>query len=411
MQYGLIGETLGHSYSARLHALLGDAAYELRPVRRDELDAFLKARDFQGLNVTIPYKRDVIPYCAELGETARAVGSVNTLVKRADGSLFGDNTDAYGFMKMAEKARISFAGKKVLVLGSGGTSLTACYAVRAAGGEPVVISRHGADDYDHLERHMDAAVIVNATPVGMYPNPAASPVDLTRFSRLEGVLDVVYNPLRTRLLQQAEALQIPCAGGLTMLVWQAVRARELFDGHAVDTDAALATETALRREVSNLVLVGMPGCGKTTVGKRCAKQLGLPFTDVDAEIVRKAGKPVPQIFAEDGETAFRALEAQAIAELCGKGGQVISTGGGAVLSAENRANLRMNGVVARLMRPLERLKTEGRPLSSNPDALRRMERDRSPLYRETADFSVLNDRTLSDCVRRVLEGYDEALRN
>ena len=411
MQYGLIGETLGHSYSARLHALLGDAAYELHPVARDELDAFLKVRNFKGLNVTIPYKRDVIPYCAELGETARAVGSVNTLVKRADGSLLGDNTDAYGFMKMAEKAHISFAGKKVLVLGSGGTSLTACYAVRAAGGEPVVISRHGTDNYDHLDRHRNAAAIVNATPVGMYPNPAASPVDLTRFPRLEGVLDVVYNPLRTRLLQQAEALKIPCAGGLTMLVWQAVRARELFDGHAVDPDTVQTAEVTLKREVCNLVLVGMPGCGKTTIGKRCAKQLGLPFTDVDAEIVRRAGKPVPQIFAEEGEAVFRALETQVIAEFCNRGGQVISTGGGAVLSAENRANLRMNGVVARLMRPLERLKTEGRPLSAGLETLRRMERDRAPYYCDTADYTVMNDRTLSDCVRRVLEGYDEALRN
>jgi len=410
MRYGLIGKTLGHSYSARLHALLGDESYVLRSVAEEELAAFLTAQEFDGLNVTIPYKQTVIPFCAALSPTATAVGSVNTLVKRPDGTLYGDNTDVYGFAKMAEDAGITFAGKKVLVLGSGGTSLTACHVVCGAGGAPVVISRRGENDYEHLSRHADAEILINATPVGMYPNATAAPVDLSLFPKLTGVLDVIYNPLRTRLLLQAEALNIPHAGGLTMLLWQAARARELFDGKPVPAETALRALAALKREKSNLVLVGMPGCGKTIVGKRIARLMKLPFTDLDAEITTRAGKPIPQIFAEDGEAAFRALEAGVIAQYGAAGGRVLATGGGAVVNAENRANLRMNGVVARLTRPLDKLKTEGRPLSTGMDALIRMEREREPLYAAAADFTVENNGALIDCVNAVLEGYDEALR-
>lgn len=411
MRYGLIGEKLGHSHSPRLHALLGDSEYSLMPIPREALDAFLTKRDFNGLNVTIPYKRDVIPYCAALGETAKRIGSVNTLVKRADGTLFGDNTDAFGFAKMAEEAGINFKGKKTIVLGSGGTSLTACYVINEAGGEPVVVSRGGENDYCHLDRHTNAAIVVNATPVGMYPNVDASPVDLRLFQKLEGVLDVVYNPLRTRLLQQAEALGIPCAGGLTMLVWQAVRAREMFDGKPVPMEIANTAEITLRREVSNLVIIGMPGSGKTVVGTRCAKALGRTLIDTDVEIVKRAGKAVPQIFGEDGEAAFRALEAEVIAEYGKKCGFVLSTGGGAILREENRQNLRMNSVVVRMMRPLEQLTMEGRPLSKGLEQLRHMEKERAPYYRECADYTVMNDHAIADCVQKVLEGYDEALRN
>lgn len=411
MRYGLIGETLKHSHSPRLHALLGDPEYTLMPLPREALDALLTERAFDGLNVTIPYKRDVLAWCAELGDTAKRIGSVNTLVKRADGSLFGDNTDAFGFAKMAERVGIRFAGRKVLVLGSGGTSLTACDVVAQAGGEAVVISRHGENNYECLKRHADADVLVNATPVGMYPNGEGAPVDLRDFPGLTGVLDVVYNPLRTRLLQQAEELKIPHMGGLPMLVWQAVRARELFDGRTVAEETALAVETTLRREVSHLVLIGMPGCGKTVIGRRCAQALKRPFVDTDAEIVRRAGKSIPQIFAEEGEAAFRALEAQIIAELGKSSGSVISTGGGAVLQAENRRNLRMNGIVIQLARPVEKLKTDGRPLSKGPEELRRMEHERAPFYLQAADRTVQNNRTVADCVRKVLEEYNEALRD
>ena len=409
MRYGLIGEKLGHSHSPRLHALLGDEGYAPMPIARDALDAFLTAREFDGLNITIPYKRDVIPYCAELSDTAREIGSVNTIVKRKDGLLFGDNTDAFGFAKMAESAGICFRGQKALVLGSGGTSLTACHVIRAEGGEAVVISRGGVDDYGHLDRHGDATIVVNATPVGMYPNVDASPVDLARFPKLCGVLDVVYNPLRTRLLLQAETLGIPHAGGLTMLVWQAVRARELFDDRLITNEHARAAGRILRREVSNLVLVGMPGSGKTVIGVRCAKALNRLLIDTDQEVVKRAGKTISQIFETEGEDAFRAMEAEVIAEFGKRSGLVLSTGGGAVLREENRQNLKMNGVVVRLMRPLEKLTMNGRPLSKGRDALRHMEKERAPFYRDSADVTVMNDRAIADCVHKVLEGYDEAL--
>ena len=409
MRYGLLGEKLSHSHSPRLHALLGDAEYALCPLPPEALPGFLTAREFDGLNVTIPYKRTVMPYCAELGETALAVGSVNTLVKKPDGSLLGENTDAYGFAKMAEAARVSFSGRKVLVLGSGGTSLTAFYVIRQAGGTPVVISRGGETTYAQLDEHADAQVIVNATPVGMYPQVEASPVDLRRFPALQGVLDAVYNPLRTRLLQQAESLGIAHGSGLAMLVWQAVRARELFDGRPVPPDKALAAERELRMRVSNLVLVGMPGCGKTTLGRRCASALGYAHVDTDAEIVRRAGKPIPQIFAEDGEPALRTLEAEVIAEFGMKSGQVISTGGGAVLREENRFHLRLNGVVVWITRPIALLQTGGRPLSQRPGALETLEQTRKPLYRACADYTVANECSPAESVRAILEGFHENL--
>ena len=411
MRYGLIGERLGHSHSPRLHALLGDESYALTPIARDALNAFMLAGDFAGVNVTIPYKRAVIPYCAELSQTARQVGSVNTVVKRADGTLYGDNTDAFGFAKMAERAKISFREHKTLVLGSGGTSLTACYVIREAGGEAVVISRSGEINYSQMDQHLDAQIIVNATPVGMYPSVDDSPVDLSRFHSLIGVMDVVYNPMRTRLLQQAAQLGIPHVGGLTMLVWQAVRAREIFDGRSIDPEMAAKVEDVLRHDVNNLVLVGMPGCGKTTVGKLCAKALGLQFVDIDAEIVHRVGKPIPQIFSEDGEAVFRALESEMI-QACGKrSGQVLATGGGATLREENRMNLRMNSVVVRLTRRLENLSMQGRPLSQGLEALRKMEIARTPLYETCADLTVANDSTVAECVQKVLEGFHEAIRD
>ncbi|NLI21501.1 MAG: shikimate kinase [Clostridiales bacterium] len=402
MRYGLIGEKLGHSYSPRLHALLGDGGYELRPLPREELNAFLTAGDFLGLNVTIPYKQAVATCCAALSDTARSTGSVNTVVRRADGTLYGDNTDAFGFSKMAEEAGIGFAGRKALVLGSGGTGKTACHVIREAGGEPVLISRGGQQTYADIDRHADAEILVNATPVGMFPQVEGVALHPERLPRLQSALDVIYNPLRTRFLQEAEAMGARCAGGLSMLVWQAARARELFDGRAVDPETVRAAESTLRREITNLVIVGMPGSGKTSVGKRCAAAMNRPFFDTDDEIERRAGKPIPRIFAEDGEAVFRALETEVIAALGLGRGQVIATGGGAVLRPENRLNLRMNGRVVYLTRPLERLATHGRPLSSGPEALRRMEQERASLYRACADATVANESTLDDCVREVM---------
>ncbi|MDD3410044.1 MAG: shikimate kinase [Eubacteriales bacterium] len=407
--YGLIGERLGHSFSPRLHALLGGEGYALWPMPPDALDDFLAARAFDGANVTIPYKQAVIPHCAELGETARRIGSVNTLVRRADGTLFGDNTDAFGFALMAGAAGIEFKGKKALVLGSGGTSLTACDVVRQAGGTPIVISRHGENNYDNLDRHADAEVLVNATPVGMYPRVFASPVDLRRFPRLSGVLDVIYNPLRTLLLQQAEALGILCSGGLRMLVGQAVRARELFTGEPIPAPIVQSAYAALRAESLNLVLIGMPGSGKSTLGRLLAQQLGRPLVDVDSEIEAEAGRSIPDIFAQDGEGAFRDLESAVLEKICLRGGQIIATGGGAPLRERNRQLMRMNGFVALLERPVELLSTGGRPLSKGLATLRRMKTERAQAYAACADFRADNSGARQRCADAIKEAFHEAL--
>ena len=407
-RYGLIGERLGHSYSPRLHSLLGEYHYELIPLPPQALDRFLREEPFAGLNVTIPYKQSVIPYCAELSETARQIGSVNTLVRQGDGTLYGDNTDAYGFAEMARRARIGFGGRKTLVLGSGGTSLTACAVIRAAGGEPVVISRQGPNTYEHMAEHRDAEVLVNTTPVGMYPATEAAPVDLQELPRVQGVLDVIYNPLRTRLLQQAEALGLAHGGGLTMLVMQAVRACERFTGISVPEERVQNAISVLRREATNLVLVGMPGCGKTTVGNFLAKGTGRPLVDIDSEIERTAGCTIPEIFAQEGEAAFRKREAAQIARYGQETGRILVTGGGAVLAAANRESLRLNGFVAHITRSLKELSMEGRPLSQSPQVLEKLWAQREPLYAACADTTVANDKTPGACAQAIWEAYDEA---
>lgn len=408
-RFGLIGEKLGHSHSKTLHGLLADYSYELWPMPREELDGFLRKGAFDGMNVTIPYKQAVIPYLSELGETARRIGCVNTIVKRPDGTLFGDNTDAYGMGVMARRAGIDFAGQKTLVLGSGGTSLTARDVVRQGGGEAVVISRRGENTYENLEKHADAAYLINTTPVGMYPNTDAAAVDLSRLPGLRGVLDVVYNPQRTRLLEQARQMGIPCEGGLCMLVYQAVRACELFTGEPVPSERAQAAERALRRSVTNLVLIGMPGSGKSTLGALLSDWLQMPMVDLDEEIVREAGMSIPEIFAKEGEAGFRQREKEQVRRFGSQGGRVLVTGGGAIKDGDNRAHLRMNGFVVQLTRDLDALPMDGRPLSQSREALRRMWEERAPLYAACADRTVPNDGTPEACARKIEEAFDEAL--
>ena len=411
MEYGLIGEKLGHSYSAILHGLLADYDYRLCPIPPEDVDAFMQKRDFCGINVTIPYKKTVIPYLAEIGETASRIGSVNTIVRRPDGSLLGDNTDAYGFVRMAESIGADFSGKKALVLGSGGTSLTACDVVRQAGGTPVVISRSGNTTYADLPKHTDAEYLINTTPVGMYPNVHASPVDLTMLPNLKGVLDVIYNPLRTQLLQQAQKLGIPAVSGLKMLVYQAVRACELFTGNPVDPLRAQAAEKQLRAQSMNLVLIGMPGCGKSTIGQELAAISGRKAVDTDAIIAAEAGMTIPEIFEKEGETGFRAREKAVIQREALVGGRILITGGGAVKDAENRAALRMNGYVAQITRPVSLLATGGRPLSAGGlDAVEKLYQERAPLYADCADAAYPNETTPAQCAKAIWEGFDEALR-
>ena len=405
--YGLLGRKLGHSWSVPIHRALGCPDYRLWEVEPEDLPAFLSREDIGGLNVTIPYKRDVIPFCQELDRGAQAIGSVNTLVRGADGRLRGYNTDLVGFLTMARRAGIPFAGRKVLVLGSGGASLTVQAAAPMEGaGEVAVISRTGPDNYENLrERHGGAQILVNATPAGMWPQVEEQPVDLALLPRLEGVLDLIYNPLRTNLLLQAQALGLPCSGGLPMLVEQAAAAEERFFSRAIPREKTEEILSGLWQDRANLVLVGMPGCGKTTVGRALAQISGRALLDLDAEIVRRAGKPIPEIFQTEGEAAFRALESRTLAEVFSdRNGWIIATGGGAVLREENRAAMRRSGRVYFLRRGLDQLPTDGRPLSQGAD-LGEMYRTRLPLYEAAADMAIENDTTAEETAARIWRDF------
>lgn len=403
MKCGLLGEKLGHSYSPRIHAELADYEYKLYEKKPEEVEAFVREGDWHGLNVTIPYKKTVIPFCDELTELAEMIGSVNTLLRRPDGSILGDNTDAYGFETLLRKTGFVPAGKKALVLGSGGASATVCACLRHQGGEVVVVSRSGETNYGNVaELQSDAALIVNTTPLGMYPKNGEKALDLTPFSRLEAVLDVVYNPARTALLLQAEELGVPFAGGLRMLVAQGVRASEIFLGHPHPAQELERIYSKLNSEMQNVILIGMPGSGKSTIAGRLAIVLGRENVEADAEIEKVAGCSIPQIFAMEGEEGFRRRESEVLAELGKRSGLVISTGGGCVTRQENYPLLHQNGTIIRITRDLSKLAREGRPLSMNAD-LRRMAAVRDPLYARFADATVSNDGTPEETVQAILE--------
>ena len=403
MQYGLIGEKLGHSYSERIHNMIGGYEYRLCPLSPEGMRALLKSRDFRGLNVTIPYKKDVLPFCDVLSGEVERIGSANTLVRQPDGTLFADNTDAFGFSCIADECGVNVAGKKALVFGSGGASVTAQYVLKTRGArEVLVISRSGEHNYENLDKNADAEILVNTTPLGMYPNNGASPVDLTRFPRCEAVLDVVYNPARTALLLQAEALGIPHAGGLLMLVAQAKRASELFTGSAIADTRIGEIYRTLAVQMQNIVLVGMPGCGKSSIGTLLAEKLDRPFLDADAEIEKAVGMPIPDFFKLYGEAAFRELESRVLADLGKRSGAVIATGGGAVLREENYAALHQNSTIVWLTRDLARLPIDGRPVSqaTSLDALFAARKTR---YERFADHIIDNNGAPDETVRAILE--------
>ena len=406
MKCGLLGRKLGHSYSPQIHSHLGDYSYALFEKEPEELEDFLRCGDFTGINVTIPYKKDVIPYLDELSPTAQKMGSVNTVVRRADGTLFGHNTDYFGFTSLVKHSGIPVEGKKVLVLGSGGTSNMAVTALKGLGAQPIVISRSGENNYHNLHLHTDASVIVNATPVGMYPNTGVSPIDLKQFSHLEGVLDVVYNPARTQLLLDAEALGIPCENGLWMLVAQAKEASEYFTGTSLPDSCIEKIHRILSHQMKNIILIGMPGCGKTTIGALLAQKLGRTVVDADEKIVELAGKSIPEIFAQDGEEVFRAAETAALAELGKQSARVLSTGGGCVTRQQNYPLLHQNGYLVWLERDLTLLPTDGRPLSQST-ALTDMYKVRKPMYEAFADIRVENSGAPEDTVREILERLEE----
>ena len=400
MEYGLLGEKLGHSFSPQIHRDLAGYDYQLLPTPPEAVEDLFARRAFQGLNVTIPYKQTVMPLCDEVDPRAAAIGAVNTVVNR-NGRLTGYNTDIDGFLYMARRAGVDMAGKKVVILGSGGTSRTARAAAGELGAREIItVSRHGEDNYQNLSRHADAQVLVNTTPVGMYPNWGQSPVSLESFPALEGVLDVVYNPLRTALLLQAEERGLPRSCGLPMLVAQAKRAAELFTGQNIDDSRAEAVLHGLREQLTSIVLIGMPGCGKTTVGRALAGKLGRTFVDLDEEIVRRAGMPIPEIFAREGEAGFRERESALVREFGERTGLVVSTGGGVVTRRENYIPLKQNGLLLHLRRDPAALPTDGRPLSQ-ATAPEELWRRRAPLYAAFADGEIDNNGTLAGTLEQI----------
>lgn len=401
MKTGLLGRKLGHSYSPQIHSYLGEYSYELFEKEPEEVGDFVLHGDYQCMNVTIPYKKDVIPYLDALSPAAVKMGSVNTVIRRKDGSLFGHNTDYFGFTSMVLRSGISVEGKKVLVLGSGGTSNTAVKALADLGANVVIISRSGENNYENLHLHADASVIVNTTPVGMYPKTGVSPVDLRRFPKLEGVLDVIYNPAKTQLLLYAEALGLPNENGLWMLVAQAKEAAEYFMDRKLPDSVIASVHHKLSVQMENIVLIGMPGCGKSTIGALLAEKLGRKIVDADAEIVRLAGKSIPEIFAQDGEEVFRDWETKALEELGKQSGLVIATGGGCVTRQRNYPLLHQNSRIFWLQRDLEVLPTDGRPLSQS-NRLSDLFAVREPMYRAFADHIVDNNGSGEDTLSAIL---------
>lgn len=398
---GLLGRKLGHSYSPQIHKILADYDYRLFEKEPEELEDFLKHGDFTGINVTVPYKKTVIPFLDELSPRAQRLGAVNTIVRR-NGKLIGHNTDYFGFTSLLAKSGLRVAGKKVLVLGSGGASNTAVAALEEEGAKVVVISRSGENNYGNLHLHKDASLIINATPVGMYPNVTESPVNLAVFPALEGVLDVIYNPARTKILLDAEKWGLVTANGLYMLVAQAKEASEWFQNTAIDDSCIREIYAMLRRQMENIILIGMPGSGKTSVGKALAQKLGKPFFDADAVLEETYGRKISDIIPNDGEEAFRKMESAVLLELCAKSGLVVATGGGCVTRDENYAHLHRNGTIVRISRDLSKLPTEGRPLS-HKDKLAQMFETRDPMYRKFADFTVDNNQSLADTVNKICE--------
>lgn len=399
MRCGLLGRQLGHSYSPAIHNLLADYDYELFEKEPEELPDFLQNGDFTGLNVTIPYKKAVIPYLDGLTPVAQKLGAVNTILRRPDGTLLGHNTDYGGFASMVRASGLSPRGKKALVLGSGGASATAVAVLQELGAAVTVISRQGENNYTNLQLHRDAAIIVNTTPVGMYPQCGLSPIDLGLFPQLEGVLDLIYNPARTQLLLDGEARNLVTMNGLWMLVAQATESAALFTGTPISHDRMTDVFRRIRSRTENLVLIGMPGCGKSTIGALLATATGKKIVDTDAEIEKLSGKPIPRIFAEDGEAAFRQWETRILRQFGQRSGLVISTGGGCVTRAENYPLLHQNGQIIHLLRDISKLPTAGRPLSVD---LQAMYAQRLPLYRCFADVAVDNNDSPEETLAQII---------
>ena len=420
MEYGLIGEKLGHSFSKIIHEKLADYTYELCPLAKDELDAFMTAKQFKAINVTIPYKQDVIPHCDVLDDSAKRIGVVNTIVNR-DGKLFGYNTDFAGFLYNLNAHGITLKDKKVMICGSGGTCKTVTAVAEYMGAKEILVvsrsNKENAVTYEECIRHKDVDVVVNASPKGMYPDNGESPLDLSNFPNCKAVVDVIYNPLKTRLLQQAEQLGMKAVNGLEMLVAQAKFAVEHFLSTEIENDKIDQITLELLKQLTNIVLIGMPSSGKTLTGKALCKYIDKTVVDTDAVIVERSGMSIKEMFARHGEAYFRQWEHDVIEEFSKQNGLIIATGGGAIKNEENIQNLKQNGVVMFIDRDLEHLLvTDDRPLSKDTNAVAKLYEERYPLYTKYGDLRVPNNypmeisqQELDELMNTILEGYHEIL--
>ncbi|MBE7035350.1 MAG: shikimate kinase [Ruminococcaceae bacterium] len=383
----LIGEHLSHSYSPKIHSCLAGYSYSLKELAREAVSDFFAKREFDGLNVTIPYKKEVMRYLDAISPEAEAIGAVNTVLRQGS-TLIGYNTDYFGFMAMVRKSGVTVQGKTVVVIGSGGASKAVCAALSDMGAGAVKVLSHKDNNEEAIHAYTDCHVLVNTSPVGMYPNSDAAPVDLSLFTCCEAVLDLIYNPAQTRLLEEAERLGMVSCNGLYMLVAQAKKAAEIFSGQAICDSRIDEVCKMMELETKNIVLIGMPGCGKTTVGRKLAELLSREFYDSDSEIEAAFGMHPSAFITEKGEQAFRAAESEVLCRLGKQSGCIIATGGGAVTRQENYSFLRQNSTVVFLKRELDALATDNRPLSKDKAAIEALFKTRLPLYRQFCHVEV-----------------------
>ena len=415
MRYGLIGEKLGHSFSKDIHERIADYTFDLIPLSKEEFKTFMEKKEFTALNVTIPYKKDVIPYLDEMDEHAKAIGAVNTIVNR-DGKLKGYNTDFTGFLYMVKKHNVHMEGKKVLIIGNGGASaaIQAVVQHESAGSMVIVdvVPGNGAISYDEMfSSHLDAEIIINTSPFGMYPRIGNAPIDISMFHKCEAVLDVIYNPILTRLCFEAQEMDIKRVNGLEMLIAQAKQSVEFFLDKSIDDQIIDDIYQDMLRERCNIVLIGMPSAGKTTIGKMLENRMQKEFIDLDDIIIEKAGKSIPEIFEESGEAGFRAIETEAAIEVSKLNNKIIATGGGTIKHKVNMDYLRQNGITIFIDRDVDKLISSdpNRPLSKSTDALEKMHAERLPLYQKYAAYVAVNNSDIESTVTEIEEAYRSIL--
>lgn len=415
MRYGLIGEKLGHSFSKDIHERIADYTFDLIPLSKEEFKTFMEKKEFTALNVTIPYKKDVIPYLDEMDEHAKAIGAVNTIVNR-DGKLKGYNTDFTGFLYMVKKHNVHMEGKKVLIIGNGGASaaIQAVVQHESAGSMVIVdvVPGNGAISYDEMfSSHLDAEIIINTSPIGMYPRIGNAPIDISMFHKCEAVLDVIYNPILTRLCFEAQEMDIKRVNGLEMLIAQAKQSVEFFLDKSIDDQIIDDIYQDMLRERCNIVLIGMPSAGKTTIGKMLENRMQKEFIDLDDIIIKKAGKSIPEIFEESGEAGFRAIETEAAIEVSKLNNKIITTGGGTIKHKVNMDYLRQNGITIFIDRDVDKLISSdpNRPLSKSTDALEKMNAERLPLYQKYAAYVAVNNSDIESTVTEIEEAYRSIL--